>query len=465
MNRRRFLAHGALLGLFAAASSRVAGARPATIPWRNWSGNVIAHPRARFVARDEDDLVRFLRETKGAVRPVGSGHSFSPLVPTHGDLIVIDRIRGLLSRDDANLTATFGAGVTLAETGPLLDAVGQAMFNLPDVDRQTLAGAIATATHGTGLHLPCLSAYVKSLRLITPSGDILDIDADSDRDLLSAARVNLGALGVVTRITMQNRRAYRLKQRTWVERTDDILDRFDELAAAHRHFEIFPLTHSDYSIALCTDETTEPVNNPLSQEQAAFEYLTSLLDIPPAERKPLIDAMAKEIEPEERVDASYRILSTIRVNRFNEMEYSAPLHAGAECLREILRAILERQIDVVAPLEYRYVAPDDAWLSMNSGEEARVAISVHRVGSRDYRPYFELIEPIFWKHGARPHWGKVHSLGAADLHRLYPDFQRFLDVRARLDPRDRMLNAHLANLFGVRSHGTSPVSSALKALP
>lgn len=451
MNRRRFLARSALLGLFAAAGSGFARASSATIPWRNWSGNLVAYPRARFAARDEDDLVRFLRGTTGPVRPVGSGHSFSPLVPTNGDIIVIDRIRGLISHDDANLTATFGAGATLAETGLQLDAVGQAMFNLPDVDRQTLAGAIATATHGTGLRLPCLSAYVKSLRLITSGGEILDVDADSDRDLLAAARVNLGALGVVTRITVQNRRPYRLKQRTWAERTDDVLERFDELAAAHRHFEIFPLTHSDYSIALSTDETMEAVNNPPSQEQGAFEHLIRLLEIPPAERKPLIDAMASEIEPEERVDASYRILSTVRTNRFNEMEYSVPLQAGAECVREILRTILEQQVDVVAPLEYRYVARDETWLSMNSGEEEHAAISIHRVGSRDYRAYFDLIEPIFWKYAGRPHWGKIHSLSAGDLRRLYPNFERFLDVRARLDPRGRMLNDHLAHLFGIRS--------------
>lgn len=450
MNRRRFLARSTLLGLFAAAGAGFARASSSTVPWRNWSGNLVAYPRARFSARDEDDLVRFLRGTRGPIRPVGSGHSFSALVPTGGDLVVIERIRGLISRDDANLTATFGAGATLAETGPLLDAAGQAMFNLPDIDRQTLAGAIATATHGTGLHLPCLSAYVKSLRLVTSEGEILDVDADSDRDLLAAARVSLGALGVITRITMQNRRPYRLRQRTWVERTDDVLERFDELAAAHRHFEIFPLTHSDYSLALSTDETTEAVNNPPSQEQEAFEHLLRLLEIPPAERKPLIDGMARQIEPEERVDASYRILSTVRANRFYEMEYSVPLRAGAECLREILRTILERQVDVVAPLEYRYVARDDAWLSMNSGEAEHAAISVHQAG-RDHRPYFELIEPIFWKYGGRPHWGKIHSLGARDLQRLYPDFERFLELRERLDPRGRLLNEHLAHLFGVRS--------------
>lgn len=450
MSRRRFLAHGTLLGLFAAAASGPARPSSSTVPWRNWSGNLVAYPRARFSARDEDDLVQFLRRTRGQIRPVGSGHSFSPLVPTDGDLVVIDRLRGLISSDDAKRTATFRAGTTLAETGPLLDTVDQAMVNLPDVDRQTLAGAIATATHGTGLTLACLSAYVKSLRLVTPEGEVLDIDADADRGLLAAARVSLGALGVVTRVTMHNRRPYRLKQRTWVERTDDVLDRFADVAAAHRHFEIFPLTHSDYSIVLSTDETSAAVNNPPSQEQEAFNYLIRLLEVPPGERKPQIDAMAQQIEPEERVDASYRILSTVRANRFYEMEYSVPLRVGAECVREILQTIMKRQIDVVAPLEYRYVAHDDSWLSMNSGGEERAAISVHQAG-RDYRSYFALVEPIFRKYGGRPHWGKIHSLGAADLHRLYPDFGRFLDLRARLDPRGRLVNDHLAHLFGIRS--------------
>ncbi len=365
---------------------------------------------------------------------------------------MIDQLAGLLDHDPTNLTATFGAGTRLGDMGDPLASVGQAMFNLPDIDRQTLAGATATATHGTGIAFKCLSGYVTGLRLITPDGDVMDIDPKSDPDLFDAARVSLGSLGIITRITMQNRLPYRLKQKSWVEKTEDILDDFDEHAAAYRHFEMFPLTHSDYAIALSTDDTDEPVNNPPAspEEDAAFdEAMRSWMTVPPGDRRPLINGLAEQIEPSERIDTSHKILSNVRNNRFNEMEYAVPLDAGAECLREILKTISDREIDVVFPLEYRYVSRDDTWLSMSSGHEDHAAISIHRTASEDYRPYFDIIEPIFWKYNGRPHWGKLHSLGADQLTKLYPRFKDFQQIRQRMDPRGRMLNDHLRKLFGV----------------
>jgi FAD/FMN-containing dehydrogenase len=131
------------------------------------------------------------------------------------------------------------------------------------------------------------------------------------------------------------------------------------------------------------------------------------------------------------------------------MEYSVPLHNGAACLQEILETIREQKIDVVFPLEYRYVSRDDTMLSMSSGDEDHAAISVHRVAPEDYRPYFDVIEPIFWKYGGRPHWGKIHHLGALQLSQLYPRFEEFRSIRQQLDPQGRMLNAHLRKIFGV----------------
>ena len=453
ISRRRFLSYSVLASLYGvthAVPTIASGKSP--VAWRNWSGGVIAHPRARFSASSEQQLADFMASTNGPVRPVGSGHSFTALVPTDGHLIVIDQLAGLLEHDSDNLNATFGAGTRLSDIGKPLEAAGQAMFNLPDIDRQTLAGATATATHGTGVNFKCLSGYVTRLRLITPLGEQLDVDANSDADLFNAARVSLGTLGVITRISMQNRTPYRLKQKSWVEKTEVLLAAFDEHAASHRHFEMFPLTHSDYAIALSTDETEEAVNNPPAtpEENAAFaEAMRGWMEVPPGERRPLINGLAEQIEPSERIDASYKILTNIRNNRFNEMEYAVPISVGADCLREILKTIREKNIDVVFPLEYRYVSRDDTWLSMSSGHEDHAAISIHRTASEDYRPYFDLIEPIFWKYGGRPHWGKIHSLGDDQLTELYPEFGRFKEMRTRLDPQGRMLNDHLRKLFGV----------------
>lgn len=456
LTRRKFLASSVIAAMYGCTSGQTMVYRDVhkrntgPLPWRNWSGSVVSQPKGRLSPSSEEQLARYLSSTTEPLRPVGSGHSFTPLVPTDGHIVVVDQLTGLLSHDPVKLTATFAAGTRLADMGSVLSAVGQGMLNLPDIDRQTLAGATATATHGTGIEFKSLSGYITHLRLITPSGKLLDLDARTTPDLFNAARVSLGALGIVSQITLQNRRAFRLKQRSWIEKTEDVLSAFDEHAANHRHFEILPLTHSDYSIVLATDETDEAINNPpaTTEEEAAFgAAMLGWMQLPPGERRPHINGLAKMIQPSERVDESYKILSNVRANRFNEMEYSIPLAAGAECLQEILKTIADKKLDVVFPLEYRYVSRDDTMLGMSSGDEDHVALSVHRVATEDYRPYFDVIEPIFWKYGGRPHWGKIHSLGAGQLAGLYPDFKKFQAIREELDPTDRMLNSHLTKLF------------------
>jgi FAD-linked oxidoreductase len=427
------------------------GAFAQSASWSNWSGGQTCQPAGRYDISSEQQLTSLLRNTLGPIRPVGSGHSFSALVPTDGHLVVIDQLSGILDSDAQTKQVTLGAGSRLGDLGAQLEAIGQGMINLPDIDRQTVAGAIATGTHGTGVTLQALSSFITSLRLITPNGNVMDIDS-SDEDLLHAARVNVGALGIVTQVTMQNRESYKLKKREWAAPTEDILANFDELAASHRHFEIFPLVYSDYSLVLSIDETDEPIGQSEVEEEpsddASIAESLGLSDNPtPAERLRLSNATASRIQPTEAVDVSHKILSNVRNSRFNEMEYSVPAEVGAECLREILKTIYDEAIDVQFVLEYRYVGADDDWLSMSYGDHPHATISIHRTASADYRPYFNRIEPIFWKYGGRPHWGKVHNLTHVELTELYPRFKNFMELRRELDPQGRMLNPHLRALF------------------
>lgn len=451
LSRRTFLASSVKAGLFGAyALSGAAHAR--STPWSNWSGGQLCQPAGRYDVGSEDELISLLRSTTGPIRPVGSGHSFSPLIPTDGHLLVIDQLSGVMDYDATTQQATIGAGSRLGDLGAALEAVGQGMINLPDIDRQTLAGAIATSTHGTGVSLQSLSSYITELRLITPNGEVMDIDS-SDGYLFDAVRVNLGSLGVVSQIRMQNRESYRLKKREWAAPTEDILATFDESAANHRHFEIFPLVYSDYSLVLSIDGTDEPLSGPpvpeeLEEEEASLgDVMRQVAQASASEKRAMFNRVAQLIRPTEVIDSSYKILSNVRNGRFNEMEYSVPAAAGAECLREILRTIYEKEIDVVFPLEYRYVSGDDVWLSMSYGKEPHATISIHRDASQDYRPYFDIIEPIFWKYEGRPHWGKLHSLGYSQLVELYPRFKDFMQIRQSLDPQGRLLNDHLRALF------------------
>ncbi|MFT4672515.1 MAG: FAD-linked oxidoreductase [Pseudohongiellaceae bacterium] len=450
LSRRSFLASSVKAVLFGAYAAKGSAFAQST-SWSNWSGGQTCQPAGRYDISSEDELSSLLRNTLGPIRPIGSGHSFSPLIPTDGHLVVIDQLSGIRDYDSQSMQVTLGAGARLGDLGPQLDAIGQGMINLPDIDRQTVAGAIATGTHGTGVDLQALSSFVTSLRLVTAGGEVMDIDA-SDGDLFHAARVNVGALGIVTQVTMQNRGAYKLKKREWAAPTEDILENFDELAASHRHFEIFPLVYSDYSLVLSIDETDEPIGQidlePEASDDASIAESLGLTSNPtPAQRRRISNATAARIEPTEAVDVSYKLLTNLRNSRFNEMEYSVPAEVGAECLREILKTIYDQKIDVLFPLEYRYVSADDNWLSMSYGDHPHATISIHRMASEDYRPYFNIIEPIFWKYGGRPHWGKVHSLTHKELTGLYPHFEDFREIQRSLDPKGRMLNAHLRALF------------------
>lgn len=450
ISRRSFLASSVKAAMFSGFAAK-GGAFAQSASWSNWSGGQTCQPAGRYDISSEQQLTSLLRNTLGPIRPVGSGHSFSALVPTDGHLVVIDQLSGILDSDAQTKQVTLGAGSRLGDLGAQLEAIGQGMINLPDIDRQTVAGAIATGTHGTGVTLQALSSFITSLRLITPNGNVMDIDS-SDEDLLHAARVNVGALGIVTQVTMQNRESYKLKKREWAAPTEDILANFDELAASHRHFEIFPLVYSDYSLVLSIDETDEPIGQSEVEEEpsddASIAESLGLSDNPtPAERLRLSNATASRIQPTEAVDVSHKILSNVRNSRFNEMEYSVPAEVGAECLREILKTIYDEAIDVQFVLEYRYVGADGDWLSMSYGDHPHATISIHRTASADYRPYFNRIEPIFWKYGGRPHWGKVHNLTHVELTELYPRFKDFMELRRELDPQGRMLNPHLRALF------------------
>ena len=294
MKRRDFLASSALFALFTGPVR----ARANLTPWRNWSGHLFCEPSGRYSPSSVEDLAGFLKTIDGPVRPVGSGHSFSPLVPTNGQLVVLDQLTSLIEHSNDNLTAKFGSGIRLSDIGPALDAIGQAMPNLPDIDRQTLAGATATATHGTGIAFPALSDFVTHLQLVTATGDVLEFNQSDDE--LNAARVNLGALGIVTEMTLQNQRPFRLKARNSVDRIENLLDRFDEEAARHRHFEMFPLTHSDYALVLEINETDEPINNPPPnpEEAAAFgQAMAMWAATPPKDRVPLVNGLAEQIGP------------------------------------------------------------------------------------------------------------------------------------------------------------------------
>jgi FAD-linked oxidoreductase len=384
-----------------------------------------------------------------ALRPAGAGHSFSGLVPSDGALLFLDALAGLVSSDPGSLQAEVWTGTRLWQLGPALAAVGQALPNLPDIDYQTLGGALATATHGTGATLGSLSSRVTGLALATPGGELLECDAQRNAEVFHAARASLGALGVVTRVRLANRAPFRLVERSRFVELEPLLAELQSQRDAHPHFEFYAFPHSDVALAIATDEgeSTEP---PPPDDPEAILLLRSLFrwlrPLPGGLR--LYEAFLRRQPESVRAGDSYAVLCHPRTVRFNEMEYTVPAAAGPECLRAVLSEIRARDLPICFPIECRFVRADDVWLSMFH-ERAGFSISIHQFADEDFRPYFAAIEPVFWKFEGRPHWGKHHSLDAPRLAALYPRFADFQAVRRSLDPKARLANEHLAQIFGI----------------
>lgn len=427
---------------------------PQPIAWRNWSGAQTCLPAARLGPANEAELAELLRAAKGTVRPVGSGHSFSALVPTDDTIVSLARMSGMIGHDTRALTSEWWAGTPMSQMGAPLAAAGLALPNMADIDYQTLAGALATSTHGSGVDYGSYSTQVAGLRLVTAAGDTVDCDAQHHPEIFAAARCGLGALGVVTRVKLANRRAFKLRRKEWVQDWRELLEDMPRLLKEHQHFEMDVLLHSNVALAVATDETTDPRVIPKApggdvKNVALLKRVHDGWRDSPRAYARIIDFVAKHvISFPEVIDASYKVFANVRDVRFNEMEYELPAEAGPACLREIMAKITDERLDSFIPIEYRYVRGDDIPLSMFQGRDT-CAISIHQYYTMDYHGFFAQIEPIFWKYGGRPHWGKLHTLNARLLAPLYPKWQDFLAVRESLDPSGKFLNAYLREVLGV----------------
>lgn len=420
------------------------------LQWSNWSGSERANPEAISVPESEARLAEFIGNSTGQIRPVGSGHSFSGLVPSDGTIVDLSRFSGLIETDKEAKTARIWAGTRLRQGARQMAEEGLGMMNLPDIDVQTFAGSFATATHGTGASLSALHDHVVGMRMITPSGYIIDIDRETNPELFQAAKVSLGSLGVITSYDLQLRDTYSLNRRVEIRGTEDILDSAQDQFEDHRHFEFYFVPNSPLSAEIMLNEYEgEPFSPAVSEDDdellVALEGLRNHLGWAPWLRKAAVQTFFPRGEIENSGDEYWRMLTSSRPSKFHEIEYHIPLEEGFKALREIVN-LMNSNPNNYFPMEVRRTAGDDAWLSpFNDGP--RISIAVHAAHNERYDHFFTEVEPIFRKYGGRPHWGKLHSLTYAELSELYPRFSDFVELREQLDPTGRMLNTHLSTLF------------------
>lgn len=411
--------------------------------WQNWSGNVHSSPIHIAMPTREAEICSLVREAARdglTVRVVGTGHSFTPLVATDGLLLSLDNWSGIESHDREAGLVTMRAGTKLHALGEELLALGLAMQNLGDVDVQSVGGAVSTGTHGTGHTLGNISSRVAGVRLVTAAGDIMEITEADNPDLLRAARVSLGLLGVLGAVTLRVAPAFRLHERVWREPIGETLDRLSERIAANVRYEFFWFPQTDEA----EGKTLNPTDLPADDAPPELVVGTGASGLGAG-----TDAPRQPVE-RERVGWSARIIPSIRSRLFNEIEYALPAAAGAECFRQVRKRMCSHHPDVLWPVEYRTLAADDAWLSPAYGRET-VTISIHQDARLPYADFFADIESILRAHGGRPHWGKIHNQTAHDLRAIYPRWDDFRAARERLDPAGVFLNAHLRELFDSRA--------------
>lgn len=432
--------------------------------WRNWGRSVTAHPRFAAAASSVDEVrqaVLFARERGLPVKPIGAGHSFSPIAATGGvqlDIAAIDGVLDIERLDDGGALVTFGAGTNIFQLPSLLAPYGLAMQNLGDIDRQTLAGAISTGTHGTGLRFGGLATRVRGAKLVTADGALLTVSATENADLLPAVALGLGALGILVEVTLELVPAFALRAVERREPLAQVLDEWEARIEDADHFEFYTWPHADgvqtkTNTRLPADAPLEPLSpvkgwvDDVLMSNSLYRGLLGLGAAIPATVPTINRAAAALVAAREFSDHSQAVFTSPRTFRFREMEYAVPVEAIPDVVRAVHRLIDQKGWRISMPIEARAAAADDLWLSTAHGRRTGY-VAIHRFASERLGDYFREVEPIFIAHDGRPHWGKMHYRSAASLADAYPRFEDFLAVRDRLDPDRVFSNGYLRQVLG-----------------
>ena len=446
IDRRAFLkalgsagAAGAL-----APGQLLADAGESSSAWQNWSGNQTANPGQMAFPRNDDELRQAMSGSTGTLRAFGGSHSFSGVVPTDNTLISLEAMAGLKHQDGDLFT--WGAGTRLGMASAQAWSQGHSFTNEPDINLQSLAGAIATSTHGTGRQLTSLSGQVEALTLMLPDGESLSL-TEKDGDPFLAACCSLGALGIVTDLTFRHQPAYRLKEHTWTLPLREAMAFVEREKDNYRHIEFFAFPLGNQAIVKTMEITDDPQDSPPREDDNELLELICKVAMHAGWLTPSLQKLVTLFVEDSTFTAPSNVVyGNRRTVRFNEMEYTVPADDGMACLEEVCDTLRKEDINVFFPIEFRYVGEDNRLLSMYH-ERAGASLSIHQYFAQDYEQVFKPVEPILRKYQGRPHWGKLHNLARRELAELYPAFDRFQAVRRELDPQGRMLNPHLMRLF------------------
>jgi FAD-linked oxidoreductase len=434
--------------------------------WHNWSSSVQCTPQHIAQPASIEELIQLIKACSNDnrhVRVVGSGHSFTPLVQTDEVLLSLERMQGIEEIDTEHGMVTVLAGTPLKTLGEILYAHGLAQENLGGIDTQTIAGAISTGTHGTGLHTGNLSTQVAGLTLVTANGELLECSDEHSSDLFKAAQISLGTLGVIVKVKLRVVPAKRLHFKSHREPFSYCLTNFERYNQENSHFEIFWFPHTSWVQVKFLNETKLPISkrsfwgdfNKVVLENGIYWLLSECCRLLPPLSRSISALSTRAILPVDEVNYSHRAYVAPRMVRVQAMEYALPIEHAQEALREIQACIHQHRFQVHIPLGCRFVRADDIWLSPAYQRDS-VYIAAHMYRGMEYESYFRHMEEILQRYNGRPHWGKMHTQDATRLAALYPRWHDFRRIRAVLDPQGLFLNDYLRHLLNTEG----PVSSS-----
>ena len=425
--------------------------------WQNWSGSVKAQPRQIVKPGSINELKHHIADYARDgrhVRVVGSGHSFTQLAQSDDVLMSLDNLQGIEAIDAEHGVVNVLGGTKLKLLGETLLGHGLAQENLGDIDVQSIAGAISTGTHGTGISFGSLATQIEGITLATADGELLECSPEQLPDIFKAAQVSLGTLGVIASVRLHVVPAKVLHYQGLRKKLSDCLDHLEEYKQENAHFEFFWFPYTEWVQAKFINPTSEPPGknslwgtlNKIVLENWVYGSLCAVSRAIPGLAKSVCKISGNSIANVDEINYSHRLFSTPRMVRFQEMEYNIPAEHARAVIGEIQQCIERHQFAVNFPLECRFVHSDDIWLSP-AYQRASAYIAVHMYRGMPYHAYFSHIEEIFKRYQGRPHWGKMHTRTAQELAALYPHWHDFRRVRAALDPSGVFLNDYLRALF------------------
>lgn len=425
--------------------------------WENWSESVICTPTAIHYPTTQDEIIQIIKSCNTnhqKIRVVGSGHSFTPVVKTDQILISLDEYQGIENIDFEQQQVTVLAGTKIKTLGDALFEQGLAQENLGDIDIQSIAGAVSTGTHGSGVTLGNIATQIVALTLISANGDVIECSETQNQNIFKAAQISVGALGIISKLTLQLVPAFKLDYRWQKESLQNCLDNLDQYKSENRNFEFFWIPYTDTVLAKFMNMTDkEPKSRNLFRkfnenviENAVLWILSATNRLRPSLSKRISQIMSMLVSSGSDVQYSHRIFATVRYVKFQEMEYNIPAEDFIPAIKDIQACITDNKMEVHFPIECRFTRYDDIYLSPAYGRDSAY-IAVHMFKGMAYKDFFIKMEEIFKKYEGRPHWGKMHNRTATDFKTLYPKWQDFQAARQQLDPDGLFLNDHLKEIF------------------